>query len=505
MKIKIWLVFTFLCLTLTGCSANSEKEDIPQQQESIAHKETLPDTQSTEQVSTPVPSPYPETDFPVQEPAFSLDTPIREYGSSTAYIQMDDDLVIRILYPVSSISSLNEAMEIWVNDTVSYYQAESENCYLSGDCGELTAEYESYLINERFVSIIIRGIYDRPYLAHPVDIVATFHGDTQTGQILSLEDLLSQNGKPTLEQMVITDAGVDPAFADEHLLDHWLLTHTGLEIILGRGDYLPMSAGTVTLFYPYEALEGLLNTSLLTSVPAPPVTSDTPSEDAMPQVTPSSAPAPEVPSVEVLPIDPEKPMIALTFDDGPSKHTERLLDIFATHGGKGTFFVIGNILESRPTVLQRMVTEGHEIGGHSWDHRQLTKLNPTDLRNQITTTRDKIREITGLEATLLRPPYGSYNKDVKNACVELDTVMINWSLDTLDWKYKDADRIYETIMQEVSDGDIILCHDLHGATVDAMEKVIPQLLQEGYQLVTVSQLLDRRGDEIQAGEVYYKK
>ena len=204
-------------------------------------------------------------------------------------------------------------------------------------------------------------------------------------------------------------------------------------------------------------------------------------------------------------IDPTKPMIALTFDDGPSKHTEHLLDIFSEHGGKATFFVVGNLIDNRPETLQRMVTDGHEIGGHSWDHRQLTKLSSEEITNEIMNTRAKIYSITGVDTTIMRPPYGSYNDEIKCICKEKGIVMINWAVDTLDWKTRDADKVYDAIMSQVKDGDIILCHDLYGTTVDAMERVIPDLIAQGYQLVTVSELLSYGEKDVKAGTVHTKR
>ena len=428
------------------------------------------------------------------EPTEDLKTPIREYGESTAYIQMEEDLVVRILYPESTIPALNETLESWVEKTVSEYQTECMGCHIDGDCGELTAEYESFLVNDHLVSIKIHGIFDKPYLAHPIDIIATFHADLKNHSLITLDSLLLPDGRSVLESKLAADAGVDTNYIDEHFLDHWVLTSEGLEITLARGDYLPMSEGTKTYLYTYLELGDILSPDNLSEAEQMPL------ESLKDELIPESlANVLNDPS-----IDPNKPMVALTFDDGPSKHTDRLLDVFATHGGKGTFFVVGNILENRSDVLQRMVAEGHEIGGHSWDHRQLTKLGNIDLINQLTGTRTKIQEITGVNATLLRPPYGSYNSTVKNTCADLGIVMVNWSLDTLDWKHKDADRIYETILSEVQDRDIILCHDLHGSTVDAMERVVPELLGRGYQLVTVSELLEQKSEIIKAGEVYFK-
>lgn len=482
MNIKFCYVALLICLILSGCSRSDTSTPTPS-----------PESNNISQSIPPAATTPPFTQDPMSQPNF-LETPIREFGESTAYIQMEEDLVVRILYPESGIPSLDETIHNWVKETVAEYQLECLGCHQDEDCGELTAEYESHVVSDRWVSIKISGIFDKPYLAHPIDIMSTFHADLQTGKLITLKDLLVPDGYSALANMVAATVGAEQNFIDDHFLDHWVLTSDGLEITLARGDYLPMSEGTKVLFYPYEDLEGIL------AFPKEAFPEQTPVVE--PMVTP---PAVSVsPSPETAPLDPSKPMVALTFDDGPSKHTSRLLDAFASHGGRGTFFVIGNILENRADVLNRMVSEGHEIGGHSWDHRQLTKLNTTDLNNELIGTRAKIHEITGVNATLLRPPYGSYNSQVKNMCKDLGIVMVNWSLDTLDWKYKDADRLYHTILEEVQDGDIILCHDLHGSTVDAMERVIPELIARGYQLVTVSELLDQRGDVIEAGEVYYR-
>lgn len=204
-------------------------------------------------------------------------------------------------------------------------------------------------------------------------------------------------------------------------------------------------------------------------------------------------------------IDITKPMIALTFDDGPSAHTQRLLDILEMYGGKGTFFVVGNTLDNREDTLRRIANEGHEIGNHSWSHSQFTDISSSEVRNEIMKTRTKIYDITGVDCTLVRPPHGSCNDRIKAIGKELGVSYVNWTLDTLDWKNKNANAVYNELMKDVADGYIILCHDLHKTTVDAMERVIPDLIEKGYQLVTVSELLTCRGGEIIAGNIYYKQ
>ena len=414
--------------------------------------------------------------------------PVREYGESVSYIHMEEDFVVRILYPAGELAELDRAAESWARETMEQYAAEVTDAW-GEDPAELTVDYSSYVVRDTLVGVKLEGIFDRAYLAHPVDVSATFNADRTTGKLLKLSDLLRPGGEDLLRNRVIREAGIDAEAADAHLLNHWLLTHEGLEITLVRGEYLPMSAGTVRLFYSYEELEDIF----VLSEPAA-------AEPPQPELPESEPPE----NGESTVVDPSKPMLALTFDDGPSAYTARLLDAFAAHGGKGTFFVVGNMLDARPEVLRRMEQEGHEIGGHSWNHRQLTKLSREEVTDQLMNTRAKIYDITGVDATLMRPPYGSHSKQVRAVAGELGIALVNWSVDTLDWKHRNADTVYESVMAQAKDGAIILCHDLHRTTVDAMERAIPDLIAEGYQLVTVSELLEASGKTVSAGTVYSK-
>jgi len=203
-------------------------------------------------------------------------------------------------------------------------------------------------------------------------------------------------------------------------------------------------------------------------------------------------------------IDPDKPLLALTFDDGPSAHTDRLIDILNQYGGRATFFVTGSRIGNRTNTIKRMVKDGHEVANHSWSHSDLTELSGKDIAADLKKTNDKIFGITGVRCKLARPPYGAYNDEVKQVGKDLGLAYILWSYDTLDWKTKDAQAVYDATMAGAKDGRIILCHDLHGTTVDAMEMAIPALIEQGYQLVTVSELLTARGGSINSGSVYNK-
>lgn len=203
--------------------------------------------------------------------------------------------------------------------------------------------------------------------------------------------------------------------------------------------------------------------------------------------------------------EPDKPMVALTFDDGPNTHTDRLLDIFKEYGGKGTFFVVGDTIDKRKETLKRMAEEGHEIGNHSWNHLQLTDLEEKDLIYQIMMTREKIYDVAGVNSHLVRPPYGAYNDNLKAVGEKIGVCYVHWSVDSLDWKHKNTEAIYNEIFDHVNDGSIILCHDLHKTTVDSMEEIIPTLLDRGYQLVTVSELLSYSKKPVEPGAIYYRR
>jgi peptidoglycan/xylan/chitin deacetylase (PgdA/CDA1 family) len=160
------------------------------------------------------------------------------------------------------------------------------------------------------------------------------------------------------------------------------------------------------------------------------------------------------------------------------------------------------LIDGREETLQRTAAEGHEIAGHSWNHRQLTNLTEEEVKDQIMMTRAKIYDVTGKDSLVVRAPYGACDEMVQGVGKELGVSFYNWSIDTLDWLTKDPKAIEKEIMTNVSDGDIILCHDLHETTVDAMERVIPKLIAEGYQLVTVSELMAYSEQKVEAGRLY---
>ena len=194
--------------------------------------------------------------------------------------------------------------------------------------------------------------------------------------------------------------------------------------------------------------------------------------------------------------------IALTFDDGPSKHTARLLDYLEDHDEvKVTFFMVGNRINSYKTSVRRMASQGHELGYHSYAHKTQTDLSNSKISSDYKKSDKILKDLTGQSFTVWRTPGGSYNSRVlKN--VPLPHIL--WSVDTRDWESKNATKVYNSIMNNAKDGAIILLHDLHGTSVDGAIKAINKLLDQGYEFVTVTELLSRDGTPPKAGSTYRK-
>ena len=187
----------------------------------------------------------------------------------------------------------------------------------------------------------------------------------------------------------------------------------------------------------------------------------------------------------------EGPYIAMTFDDGPSPETTpRLLDMLKQRNIKVTFFLIGQNAERNPEIVRRMLAEGHEIGNHSWTHPQLSKLSDDRVTQEITKTQDTIKNESGFTPTTLRPPYGAITAR-QRAWIEnqFGLNIILWSVDPFDWKRPGPSVITQRILSGARPGAIILSHDIHKQTVDAMPATLDALLAKGYKFVTISQLL----------------
>lgn len=201
-------------------------------------------------------------------------------------------------------------------------------------------------------------------------------------------------------------------------------------------------------------------------------------------------------------IDPSKPMVALTYDDGPSaKATPRILAALKENGGRATFFMVGQKAEKNPSIIRQMVDQNCEVANHTYDHTLMSKVDAAELASQLARTNQVVADAGGVTPVLMRPCGGVKNEAGMSVIGSISMPAVMWSIDTLDWKTRDAQNTIQTVLDQVKDGDIILMHDLYEATADASDTIIPELVKRGFQLVTVSELSSYRGGMI-AGKSY---
>lgn len=194
-------------------------------------------------------------------------------------------------------------------------------------------------------------------------------------------------------------------------------------------------------------------------------------------------------------------LVCFTFDDGPyAPVTNKILDTLEKYNGRATFFVVGDRADTYSDEIIRASKMGCEIGTHTYSHVNLNSLSVPEMQEEIKKSCDAISKYTGKNVKVLRPPEGAANDTVK---ANVGMPMVLWSVDSRDWDYRNADKDYQTVMDNVFDGSIVLMHDLYPATADAVARLIPELAKQGYKFVTFSELMKIRGVDVEPGEKYF--
>lgn len=186
----------------------------------------------------------------------------------------------------------------------------------------------------------------------------------------------------------------------------------------------------------------------------------------------------------------EKKLIALTFDDGPSKYTLTLLNILKDKNAKATFFLIGDNIKHNKDILKEIYKNGNEIGIHSYVHKLFTRISDKEIHEQIELTRSEILDIVNCPINLIRVPYGSLSDRVLNVIKNENLTSVLWDIDSLDWKFRNKDKVYNYVLKRIKGNQIILMHDTYKTSIEAVEKLIDTLNKQDYTFVTVSELLE---------------
>ena len=388
-------------------------------------------------------------------------------------IEEEKNILVGVNYPITGNKKLDNIIEKDIGAIYEDFKSNYETLENLQEQSELNIDYTYEIVNERYINITLHIFINSSILANPESYMKSYVYDLNQNKILTIHDVITDESFPKL--VAILKTKLVQQYGECILLDQIKTT------ITENYEYplFTLDQDTITIYFNPTEVTASYCDIIDIEIPLEPLKIKIPivEEDK----TDTAVELITTPKI----LDATKKVVALTFDDGPSKYTKEILDILKENRAYATFFVIGNKVEIYEETMQQMVLQGNEIGNHSYNHKWLTKLNEEDLKEQITKTQDVIYKVTGYTPTIIRPTYGSISNKLREQ-LSLDVVM--WSVDTSDWKYKSVDRIVKEATTNIKDMDIILMHDTYKRTVTALKKIIPILQKQGFEFVTVSEL-----------------
>ena len=367
------------------------------------------------------------------------------------------DALVSINYPVTEVSALDEAISSYINKV----RAEFKNSDYDGK-PELNISYTYKEVNDEVinVSILTEIVTDKT-----VSKIKTFTYNKKSEKFLTMEDIvddLDVLDYDIKKELLSKYQDADMDYLSNVSYDFFTMDDENLTIYFNPTQLKDTNDELVYLDIPLDSLNLLIDVDR--------------EENTNTYL-----------NFKKNTINEEDKVVALTFDDGPSKYTKDILDILKKHDACGTFFLIGNKVSFYGEVLREMLSEGNEIGNHSYDHKYLTRLSEEEVKDEINKTQDEIKRVTGYTPTLFRPTYGGYNNTLKSY---IDLTFVLWDVDSRDWSVKSTEGIMYNVFKDVKSGSIILFHDNHEYSVNALPSVIKELKKQGYKFVTVSELLE---------------
>lgn len=327
--------------------------------------------------------------------------------------------------------------------------------------------------------------------AHPASMTQFWTFDKKSGEVVGLADFTEQSdeaaeaiisaAKNSISQIIKQrqQPEIDlNEIINKEALSNFIITNNGNALAwpLGQASLLPSSYGELTITVPISSVSKYLQNPTarkLANIPKPP------------EPKPEPAPAPAAPTP--APTTGNK-VIALTFDDGPGPYTAHLLDILDQYGAKATFFLIGSKVSGQASVVRSIQARGHQLGNHSWSHPELPKLSVDQIAGEIDRTNEAIRQATGVKPSILRPPYGAVNGVVLEQLRLRNMSSILWSVDTRDWADRNSQIVCSRAVAGARPGAVILMHDIHQTSVNAVPCILSSLKQQGYSFVTIQRL-----------------
>ena len=433
---------------------------------------------------------------PVQRPTVLEDekyyfTDSRYSGIRSKFVTRDTKREkVSIEYPITSNSKINKLIAQAIDRADSDFRYTSSSTITFDRPMTETISYQVTHNNSVALSIIV-NIKQDTHGAHPVALTLFWTFDKNSGEVISLDNLTEKSEEATkaivaaaqrdvaqvIKQRRQPEANLEEMITKETLAN-FIITDDGNTLAwpIGQASLLPSAYGELTIKVPATAVAKYLQNPTaqkLANFPKPP------------EPKPAPAPAPATPAP--APTTGNK-VIALTFDDGPGPYTAHLLDILDQYGAKTTFFLIGSKVSGQASVVRSIQARGHQLGNHSWSHPELPKLSVDQIAGEIDRTNEAIRQATGVKPSILRPPYGAVNGVVLEQLRARGMSSILWSVDTRDWADRNSQIVCSRAVAGARPGAVILMHDIHQTSVNAVPCILGSLKQQGYSFVTIQRL-----------------
>lgn len=393
-----------------------------------------------------------------------------------------------VSFPSLQIKKIDQVLKTYVNKEIANYQQTlAQNNISKNTSTELTITYDITHYSEQTVTILFNE-YRFTGGKWGVPSIQTFTFDLPSQKQILLQDIFYENSDylNSLSMIAFTELKKSKKLAESETLKE------KTKPVIGNFGQFSLLEDTIVLYFqPFLGSTGYSETQ---AIAIKKTIFDSSLKDSYKNTKTNKNKIKETPPIHIvteLPkssgIDPDRKVIALTFDDGPSKGpTTLILDALREYDSHATFFVLGNRVQYYPEIIQRMLEEGNEVGNHSWNHPQLTRLKEEQIQHQIFDTQAIIKKVSGHEPIHIRPPYGAINNNVRQYLGDMSVTM--WNIDPEDWKSRDKDHIVHSVMSKVADGKIVLMHDIYATSAEAAVEIIKQLKAQDYQLVTISEL-----------------
>lgn len=382
-------------------------------------------------------------------------------------IEEQSNQIIGIHYPVTGIQKLDQTIEKYVKNIQTEFKQKHSSKLTLKDPAELNIDYEYWIIGKQYYNIVLTTFVTSPSMAHPIHEIKTFVYDADQQIFLNLDHIITPNWG-NLKKILI----------ENHKS---CIFPQQLDLILNNDNVnnikFTFTNHSITLYFnPYEIANGscgIIKQEIPYSNFSIPIIEEETTQNTFEY------------QYKERNLSITKPTIALTFDDGPSKYTNDIIELLHEYDANATFFILGNKVEIYQDTLRKSLQYGNELGNHSYNHKSLTKLSLEELKEQIDTTNEIVKKTLDYEIRFLRPTYGAINQKLRK---ETNMEIVLWNVDTQDWKLRNSKKIAEKALHDIKDGKTILMHDIYKSTFESLKIILPELKKQGYQIVTVSEL-----------------